>query len=97
MKKALEEALAALPTMKWLRIGGPADASARFLHGECSTWTALVADFSIVDQGFPVGSRGYDGTATKKSEPLILHLPREAAQAAFEKAIKEVENEEGLT
>jgi len=46
----------------------------------------VLASFPIEDQGFPPGSRGYDGTYVRG--PNMLRLPRELAEKAF-KVIEE--------
>ena len=46
----------------------------------------VLASFDIEKQGFPAGSRGYDGTYT--NEGLIIRLTQEQAQRLFEDAKK---------
>ena len=46
----------------------------------------LVVSFDIESQGFPKGSRGYDGTAIRNG--TIMRLPRELAEKAFKAAHK---------
>lgn len=55
--------------------------------GSADGWFFTVCDFDIEDQGFPKGSRGYDGAG--RSDGTVLHLTRELAQRAFEKAVEQ--------
>ena len=60
---------------------------ATYIRGKLpSDWRLLAIEFDIEEQGFPPGSKGYDGTATRGS--TVLRLTRELAQLAFEKARK---------
>lgn len=55
-------------------------------------WRYLAVEFDIEDQGFPPGSKGYDGTATSLVLiGTIVRLTRELAEKAFKKARKEDE------
>jgi hypothetical protein len=56
-------------------------------HGE--GWVFTIVSFDIEPQGFPPGSRGYDGAAVHKG--TILHLPRDVAELGLKKAEKAVE------
>jgi len=49
-------------------------------------WTISVISFSIVDQGYPAGSMGYDGTATH--DGIVVRLTRTLAEKAFRLAEK---------
>ncbi len=51
---------------------------ARAFTGAGSGWHFVVVSFDIEDQGFPAGSRGYDGTARRGT--VILHLDRAQAE-----------------
>jgi hypothetical protein len=79
-----------LPTMKWKQEPGPKDHDARLFVGECEGWRAVVTDFDISDQGFPPGTRGYDGAITSITPPMLLHLTRELAQKAVELALQSI-------
>jgi len=57
---------------------------ARFFRGSHEAWTFTVCDFSIEAQGFPKGSRGYDGAAAKPG--MAVHLTRELAERAVLRA-----------
>lgn len=46
----------------------------------------VLMSFSIEDQGFPPGSRGYDGAAINKDKAVMLHLTRGQAEAFFQDA-----------
>ena len=50
------------------------------------TWKFQLVSFSIVDQGFPAGSLGYDGTAIKNG--TIVRLTPELAKKAYEFAAR---------
>ena len=54
--------------------------------GMANGWMFIIMSFSIEDQGFPQGSRGYDGsgTITLGGKGIMLHLTR----ALAEKAVK---------
>lgn len=56
--------------------GTPHDAKGYI--GIVTTSRFVLASFSIEDQGFEAGSRGYDGTYTK--EALVMRLTREQAE-----------------
>lgn len=50
-------------------------------------WKIVAVEFSIEDQGFPPGSMGYDGAASRTGDsPVLLHLTRDLAKAAVDKA-----------
>jgi hypothetical protein len=59
---------------------------ARFFIGKKDDWAILVVPFSIEDQGFPVGSRGYDGTATNRAEGVVMRLTRGQAEVLYSDA-----------
>jgi hypothetical protein len=40
----------------------------------------VVASFCIEKQGFPTGSRGYDGTVMNPKELAVIRLPRDLAE-----------------
>jgi hypothetical protein len=46
-------------------------------------WLFLVVEFDIEDQGFPPGSKGYDGTASNFKEGKVVRLTTELAREAF--------------
>ena len=61
----------------------------RTVEGKANNWHFVLVSFSIEDQGFPAGSRGYDGTARKdtaRKDIVVLRLPREVVRRAFEMA-----------
>jgi len=51
---------------------------ARGYVGVQGRWRIVVASFSIENQGFPPGSRGYDGTAMEGGS--IIRLTRDQAE-----------------
>ena len=89
MKQILNEIQALLSKLTWKSTPAPASD----IHGPSAftgsndEWEITVIDFSIEDQGFPEGSRGYDGAARKGT--LVIRLTRELAQEAFETAKKQ--------
>jgi hypothetical protein len=58
--------------------------SSRGFRGRSRDWSFILSDFSIENQGFPPGSRGY--VATAADGYAIIHLPHELAQKAIELA-----------
>lgn len=66
---------------KWEVIPSPEGLDAKTIKGATDRWNFVIVSFSIEDQGFPEGSRGYDGAARCGS--VIMHLPRETAEAMF--------------
>lgn len=88
MKELLEELVSVLPRLNWRRDQeGVKGNDARFFRGSGGGWNVFVADFDISDQGFPKGSRGYDGAATKIGVGTVVHLPREIAEQVFKRAV----------
>ncbi len=68
------------------------DPTARSYSADAPNWTLLVVSFDIEKQGFPKGSRGYDGTAVRGNPPLIMRLTRELAEKLFKQAGYEVKD-----
>lgn len=62
-------------------------AHARAFTGSAEGWKVVVVDFDISDQGFPPGTRGYDGAAHNFVEGVVLHLSRELAEKALQFAL----------
>lgn len=62
-------------------------ASATYV-GRAPGWHFVVASFSIESQGFPPGSRGYDGVA--RSGTTVLHLTRDLAERAVKMAMAQI-------
>lgn len=90
MARILAEVTDALPRAVWNKIV-PADPEiakyqTRTFQGHAGNWRIVVVDFDIEDQGFPPGSRGYDGAATDLH--TVIHLPRDLAEHAFKLAEK---------
>lgn len=75
---------AALPKAVWTSLTRdvPAAHAAAFYTGETPEWAFVVSSFDISEQGFPEGTRGYDGAARSKSSPLIVRLTRQLAERA---------------
>lgn len=86
----LAEITDALPRAVWDEIVSDdleiAKYQARTFRGHVDNWRLVVIDFDIEDQGFPPGSRGYDGAATGGN--TVIHLPRALAERAFKLAAK---------
>lgn len=94
MQAVVKEAAEAIEKVdNWSRdIRGHQDPSvrmhdARFFQGAYGAWSFTVCDFDITDQGFPKGSRGYDGAGRKPG--VVLHLTRELARRAVERALEQ--------
>lgn len=57
---------------------------ARAFMASNERWTITVVEFDIEYQGFPPGSKGYDGMVRK--DATIVHMTREVAERIFKKA-----------
>ena len=92
MWRCLAEIEADLPTAKWALIDGPAretnTTGVLLYEGSTNRWRFTVCSFETESQGFPPGSRGHDGAATKPG--VVLHLTRELAKRAVELAEKQL-------
>lgn len=84
IQKLLNEIEAVLPSVRWERADGPSDHDARFFHGTASGWNFTLCSFDVAYQGFPEGTRGYDGAAA--SGKAIVRLTRELAEQAIKLA-----------
>ncbi len=84
MKMLLEQVEKALPLVKWEKTDGPTEHEAKFFQGMAEGWSFTITSFDIAYQGFPEGSRGYDGAGT--SGKAIMRLTRELAEKAFKLA-----------
>lgn len=64
------------------------DPTADLWKGISKGWTFSVCSFDIEPQGFPAGSRGYDGAGSYLSEggSLVIHLPRDLAELGYQLA-----------
>jgi hypothetical protein len=87
----LKEIAEAAQTAKWAMMDLPPpvqthDATARGFTGRAGAWEVLLLSFSIEDQGYPAGSRGYMGTALNGG--TMLRLTRELAEKLFKLAEK---------
>jgi hypothetical protein len=56
--------------------------------GTHEDWVVTVFRFSIEDQGFPVGSVGYDGALRKGA--TIVHMTRQVAEETFKRAERDL-------
>jgi hypothetical protein len=88
MVEMLKEIEEDLPSVKWNQQKPlKAPQAAVFYTGKSKGgWDLLAISFDIEDQGFPPGSKGSDGSATK--EGTVMHLTRELAERAFKLAEK---------
>jgi hypothetical protein len=84
MKMFLEAIEKALPLVRWEPTDGPKEHDAKFFQGMAEGWSFTITSFDIENQGFPPGSRGYDGAAA--SGKAIVRLTRELAEKAFKLA-----------
>jgi hypothetical protein len=81
----LSEIEALLPQVRWGdRQVLDTERNAEAFVGSALGFSLTVAAFDIEDQGFPPGSRGYDGAAVLHG--TVLHLTRELAETAFKYA-----------
>ena len=89
MKEELRLVEEMLPKMKWelhepfATAGNPVAATAYL--GLAPGWRMTVVSFDIEPQGFPPGSRGYDGAA--HHDTILIRLTRELAERAFKLAV----------
>jgi hypothetical protein len=60
------------------------DDTALAFRGTAPVGTFIVVSFDIERQGFPKGSRGYDGTFAGGG--TVIHLSRSVAEAVFKLA-----------
>ncbi len=89
MKRELERVEAVLPHVKWQK-ADPAGAQAedptvKAYLGLAPGWRFTVVSYNIEPQGFPAGSRGYDGAAVH-DPGVMVHLTRPLAERAFKLA-----------
>lgn len=61
--------------------------------GRSATWNYAIFSFSLEEQGFPSGSRGFDGTATGVEHPTIVRLTREQATRGAKLACQAIAKE----
>jgi hypothetical protein len=97
MASILQEAdNALLAVQNWQNVlmpEAPPNLKPRAYKGSANGWTFLVVSFSIEDQGFPKGSRGYDGTGTRSAMGMpvtVMHLPRDLAEKAVKLALRQL-------
>jgi hypothetical protein len=63
---------------------------ARAFTGTYGDWKLVIVDFDIENQGFPPGSRGYDGAASNRSKLALVHLTREVAKKALDTLLDKI-------
>jgi hypothetical protein len=83
----LEAIEKALPAVKWEKTDGPPDHDGKYFQGMADGWSFTVVSFETESQGFPPGSRGYDGAAA--SGKAIVRLTRELAEKAYNLAVQQ--------
>lgn len=74
-----------LPKMQWKKLDINYEGSSSY-QGEYQQYRIVVVEFSIENQGFPPGSKGYDGVVVAGT--TVIHLTRELAKKAFDVAKK---------
>jgi hypothetical protein len=86
MKQELRLVEDVLPTLRWepSDMVQDHDPTARAFLGLAPGWRMTVVSFNIESQGFPPGSRGYDGAA--HHDTILIRLTRELAERAFKLA-----------
>ena len=68
--------------------------AARAWTGTANGWHFVVVDFEIESQGFPKGTRGWDGAANHHLEKrIVYHMTREQAKTGVEAALKKTGGE----
>ncbi len=80
----LKQIEAAIEVATWspMLMPEPVQNDARGYSGVAPGWVFNVVSFEIESQGFPPGSRGYDGAASNTSG-VSVRLTRELAEKAF--------------
>lgn len=84
MKELLDEIRDDLENNEFWKVEKDAINDAEGYLAHTHTWNYIAVEFGIEDQGFPPGSKGYDGTAHKTG--TVVRLPRDLAELAFKKA-----------
>ena len=84
MKELLAEIKAELDTEEFRSVDEETIEGAKGYLASTKNWNFIVVEFDIEEQGFPPGSKGYDGTAHKTG--TVIRLTRELAELAFKKA-----------
>ena len=82
IEKEIEEGTILEATVKEL----PEQPGAMGCIGRMKSLTFILVEFDIEGQGFPPGSKGYDGTIVRGG--TIMRLPRELAEKLYKKAAK---------
>jgi hypothetical protein len=92
MLSLLAEIEQALPRATWSRCNNPAMLGPEAKSHKCEAyeaaagdWYLLAVSFDIEPQGFPPGTRGYDGVGRKGE--TIIRFTRQLAERAFEVAL----------
>lgn len=85
--KLLREVDQAILDAKWVAVPEFEDhPGTRGFTGVTTGWILTAVCFPIEDQGFPPGSLGYDGVASCFRPAAVVHMTREQAQRAVERA-----------
>jgi hypothetical protein len=87
MRDLLAEIDRVLPMVKWKRCkDNRTTPPSEFFEGTTHEWYFVSASFSIEEQGFPPGSRGYDGIGRKGS--TVIRFTRPLAERVFKEAAR---------
>ena len=90
MLEFLSEFEALLPEVKW-EPEHSADPEVQALKteafiGTTGDWRATAVAFDIEPQGFPKGTRGYDGAVVNHPRGIVCRMTREIAERVFKAA-----------
>ena len=88
MARMLADVGAAAERASWTRPPIPemSDETVRAYLGEGDGWRITVVSFDIEPQGFPKGSRGFDGAAAHAGDGVMIHLTRPLAEKLYKLA-----------
>lgn len=93
MQQALEAADKAAEGARWVaseplnkvgEFGG--GGNVRGYEADKDGWHFVIASFDIESQGFPPGTRGYDGAARNEEKAIVLRLTRELSEKFYKAA-----------
>ena len=74
----------------WSIIKGAKDSDTLCYDGKSKDWSFAVVSFNIEVQGFPPGSRGYDGVVINGQ--TVVRMTREFAEELFNTVDKEMKS-----
>ena len=91
-----EEARKVLSSCQWKEIETPTGDAICYQGSAPNDWHFVMVSFSIENQGFPKGSRGYDGTISRDGtltrRGAFVRMTREMAEEVYKIAEKRLEN-----